>query len=322
MSPRDGSAPALVRRIHIDTDPGLDDLLALALALASPELRVCGVTTVAGNASIEAVTENAQRFLALAGVDVPLGRGAAGPIALSPASAEPYHGPDGRRGIPIPAIDRRPLPPAREVLRASLAEQRVSRIVALGPLTNLAALLEEDAALFEGVEIVWMGGSLSGGNVTADAEFNCYADPAAAEAVLASGFPVRVIGLDVTRSVRLVPDDLRARPFGTGAMGKLLEALLCAQMDAELPLAGERQATLHDPSALLAAGHLDVFRYEPKELHVAVEEGHQRGRLREAGRARSATGLEMVHYAVEVDAPRISTLFLERLSAYCSETVL
>jgi inosine-uridine nucleoside N-ribohydrolase len=194
--------------------------------------------------------------------------------------------------------------------------------VALGPLTNLAQLLDEDSALLEGVEIVWMGGTLSAGNMTAVAEFNCYADPAAAESVLASGFPVRVIGLDVTREVQLVPGDLPLRVFGEGAMGRLLEALLLAQMDAEEPVAGQRQATLHDPCALLAACPQDLFRYEPKELHVAVEEGHQRGRLSEAERARGAAGLEMVHYAVEVDAPRVAELFLSRLSTYCAAELL
>jgi inosine-uridine nucleoside N-ribohydrolase len=204
------------------------------------------------------------------------------------------------------------------VLRESLSEQRVRQIVALGPLTNLAQLLDEDAALLEGVEIVWMGGTLSGGNMTAVAEFNCYADPAAAEAVLASGFPVRVIGLDVTRDVQLVPADLPPRAFGEGAMGRLLEAVLLAQMDAEEPVSGQRQATLHDPCALLAAGPLDLFRYEPKELHIAVEEGHRRGQMSEAERARSAAGLEMVHYAVEVNAPRVAELFLTRLKTYCA----
>ncbi len=305
------------RRIHIDTDPGLDDLLALALALASPELSVVGVTTVAGNAGIDATTENAQRFLALAGVDLPLGRGAAAPLGLSPVSADLYHGADGRRGIPIPAIDRRPLPSAREVLRQSLAGRGVSAVLALGPLTNVAALIEEDAALFENVEIVWMGGSLSEGNATPVAEFNCYADPIAAEAVLASGFPVRVIGLDVTQLVRLRAADLDRHPFGPSEMGRLLHAVLSAQMDAEEPLAGERRATVHDPCALLACCALDLFRYEPKELHVTIEEGRERGRLCEAPRAQSAAGLELVHYAVEVDTPRLATLFLERLARYC-----
>lgn len=317
----------LVRRVHIDTDPGLDDLLALALAFASPELRVESISTVAGNAAIGAVSENAQRFLALTGNAIPLGRGAEGPLALSPVDAEAYHGPDGRRGVPIPAVDRRPLPSALEVMHHSLDARLVDQIVALGPLTNLATLLAHDERLFEGVEIVWMGGTLGAGNVTAVAEFNCYSDPAAAERILGSGLPVRVIGLDVTRSVRLQAQELDARPLGSSELGRFLAAVLDAMMEAEEPVAGHRQATLHDPSALLAACMEDLFRYEPKRLRVRVEEGHERGRLVEVplDAPGGAQALPphlpgIVRYAVEANTQELTRLFLERLAAWCGGT--
>ncbi len=309
------AGPGRVLRLHIDTDPGLDDLLALALALASPEARVCSLTTVAGNAPVDAVTENAQRFLALAGVSLPIGRGADAPLALSAVDAETYHGPDGRRGIQIPAIDRRPVPGAEEVLREALETQRVDTIVALGPLTNLARLIERDRSLLDGVSIVWMGGTLEAGNVTAVAEFNCYADPAAAQAVLGSGLAVRVIGLEVTRCVRIADATLPERPFGSRAMGRLLEALLQGMMDAEEPLAGERGATLHDPCAVLAALPKDLFRYEEKRLAVVVQEGHERGRMRELG---DDDGAPIVRYAVEVNTPEVVRLFQERTAAFAA----
>ena len=99
---------AEVRPVHLDTDPGLDDLLAIALAFASPELRVDALTTVAGNVGIDRVTENAQRFATLAGRSLRIGRGAKAPLALSPCDAAHFHGKDGRRGVSIPALDRRP----------------------------------------------------------------------------------------------------------------------------------------------------------------------------------------------------------------------
>lgn len=306
------SAPNL-QRLHIDTDPGLDDLLALALALASPEARVCSLTTVAGNAPIDAVTENAQRFLALAGLTLPIGRGAGAPLRLAPVDAEAYHGPDGRRGIPIPAIDRHPLPPADEVLREALLTHRVDAVVALGPLTNLAALIEQERGLFDGVSIVWMGGTLEDGNVTALAEFNCYADPAAAQTVLSSGLPVRVIGLEVTRCVSIAASALPARPFGSSDMGLLLDAVLNGMMDAEEPVAGERRATLHDPCAVLAALPKDLFRYEEKRLRVVAEEGHERGRMFELS---DDDTTPVVRYAVEVNTPEILRLFHERTAAF------
>ena len=300
------------RRIHIDTDPGLDDLLALALAFASPEVRVVGISTVAGNAGVDAVTENAQRFTALAGVDVPIGRGAAGPLELEPVTAEHIHGADGRDGILIPAVDRRQVPDALEVLRQSLAERQAKTVVALGPLTNIASLIRTAPSLLEGVEIVWMGGTLSVGNVTAVAEFNCYADPAAAELVLSSGFPMRVIGLDVTSSVQLRARDLPAMAFGESPMGKLMTAVTHALMRAEVPLAGEPVALLHDPAAVVASFAPDFFRYDHKALSVVVDEGHERGRLRETAEA----GAPGIRYAVEVRDADLRQLFLERVSAW------
>jgi inosine-uridine nucleoside N-ribohydrolase len=193
-------AAGAVRAVHIDTDPGLDDLLALALALASPELRVSAVTTVAGNASIDAVTENAARFLTLAGAEIPIGRGAPRPLRLPRVGAERIHGPDGRGGLPLPARVDRPQASAAEVLRGSLCDAGVAQVVALGPLTNLAELWLEAPDLLAGVEVVWMGGALERGNVTPLAEFNAYADPHALARLLESDVALRIVGLDVTHS--------------------------------------------------------------------------------------------------------------------------
>ncbi len=304
--------PTLVRRVHIDTDPGLDDLLALALALASPEVKLEAVTTVAGNAPIEAVTENACRFLALAGVEIPIGRGAAGPLSLTPVCAEHVHGSDGRKGIELPPRDKTPLPTARSVLLHSLRERRAERIIALGPLTNLARLVSEERPLLEDVEIVWMGGTLSQGNVTPVAEFNAYADPEAAARVLRSGLRIRVIGLDVTTLVRLRARDLSDAPFGVSPMGRVLDEALRALMETEYPLHGEPCALLHDPCAVAAAIFPNCFRYERKVLEARVEEGRERGRLVEHSDTRGPP----VEYAVEVRSPEISQLFLDRLAAW------
>ncbi|MGH9884499.1 MAG: nucleoside hydrolase, partial [bacterium] len=154
-------------RVHIDTDPGLDDLLALAFALASPELRVEGITTVAGNASLEAVTENALRFVALADAAIPVGAGAAGPLALKAIDASHFHGADGRRGVALASHGLPPAQSAAAVLRRSLVECHVERVIALGPLTNVAALLEAEPELFRETEIVWMGGTLGRGMLSA-----------------------------------------------------------------------------------------------------------------------------------------------------------
>jgi len=306
------SAPALVQRIHIDTDPGLDDLLALALALASPEVKLEAVTTVAGNARLEAVTANACGFLALVGVEIPVGRGARGPLSLTPTHAEQVHGPDGRRGIPLPTHNTVRPSPALSVFQYSLRERRVEQIIALGPLTNLAKLVSEQRSLLENVEIVWMGGTLSEGNVTPVAEFNAYADPEATASVLRSGLRIRVIGLDVTTQLRLRGRDLRDSPFGTTPTGRVLDQALRALMETERPLHGEPCALLHDPAAVAAAIFPSWFRFERKVLEVRVEEGRDRGRMVEHDRGDGPS----VEYAVEVRGPEVLQLCLTRLAAW------
>ena len=308
-------ASGLVTRIHIDTDPGLDDLLALALAFASPELLVCGLSTVAGNTSLENATANARGFLELAGLDLPLGRGAEGPRALSRVSGESFHGERGRAGIPLAVPPDTELPSAREVLRESIVERQVECIVALGPLTNLAELVVHEPDLLAGVQIVWMGGALERGNVTPVAEFNCYADPQAAALVLDSGHAVRVIGLDVTANARLRAHDLGEDPFGKSPLGQFLEATLAAMMDAELPTEGERCALLHDPAAVASVASRDLFRYEPRRLAIHVAEGRERGRMRAAEDPGPVASL-----AVEVNGEALLDLFTRRLAAWAGES--
>jgi purine nucleosidase len=311
MSRPTSDASDLVTRIHIDTDPGLDDLLALALAFASPELKVEGISTVAGNSSLENVTANARGFLELAGLGIPIGRGAAGPRALSPATADSFHGELGRAGIPLPEPPPAQLPSAFELLRRSVVERHVECIVALGPLTNLAELISREPELLNGVEIVWMGGSLSLGNVTPLAEFNCYADPQAAAVVLGSGHAVRVIGLDVSQNVVLRVHQLSNSPFGESPMGSFLGQALLALMAAEQPVRGERCAVLHDPATIAAVACRDLFRYEPRQLEISVAEGRERGLMR-----RSERPLPVVSWAVEVNSNELLDLFQRRIAAW------
>ncbi|NRA04046.1 MAG: nucleoside hydrolase [Myxococcales bacterium] len=305
-------APRSPQRILLDTDPGLDDLLALALALASPELELAAVTTVAGNAPIETVTENALRFRSLAGADFPIGCGASGPLALRTVHATEFHGSDGRRGVPMPEPEDTRTAPAAELLVECLRGCSIDRIVALGPLTNLAALLRKQPRLLEGVDLVWMGGTLSRGNVTELAEFNCYADPEAVAVVLDARVSLHVIGLEVTSRLVVRELDLGPEPFGRGRRARFLEGLLRALMEAERASLGEDAAVLHDPAAVIAASHPELFRFEDLELAVRVEEGPARGHLTRAGSANRCK----VRYAAEVQADRIVEFFLARLRSW------
>ncbi len=299
-------------RVHIDTDPGLDDLLALAFAFACPELSVEGITTVSGNASLEAVTENALRFLTLAGAAVPIGVGAAGPLALSRIDATRFHGADGRRGVAIAdASTRAPLESARELLKRNLAARRVERVIALGRLTNIAALAADEPDAFADVEIVWMGGTLERGNVTRHAEFNAFADPRAVRVVLESGIHLRVVGLEVTERVAIRAADLPAAGLGATDRARMLEGALRALFCAEHALSGEPAAYLHDPCAIAAAFAPELFDFESKRLHACDDEGIERGRLRV-----NPTAHHDLQYAVAARETELRSLFLERVTSW------
>jgi purine nucleosidase len=300
-------------RVHIDTDPGLDDLIALGLAFASPELAVEGVTTVAGNAPLDVVTDNALRFLALAGADVPIGRGAAAPLALARVHATHVHGGDGRAGIELPPTRRGELPPARDVLRRSLFERGVTRVLALGPLTNLAALARDEPGAFARAEIVWMGGALGPGNATPTAEFNAWADPAALALLLEASVSLRILPLDCTSQVRLAEHELAECAFGAGAVGRCLEQAMRALMQIERPVLGEPVALLHDPSAIVAAVAPELFCFEARGLEVRVEEGAARGQLRDrAGRP------PRVQWAGEAQGARVAQQVVSRLAGWAA----
>ena len=197
-------------RVIIDTDPGVDDALALLLAMRSPELTIEGITPVAGNVPLELTLPNALRLVEIAGrTDIPVAAGARVPLVRRLVTAQYAHGENGLGGAVFPDPTTKPVAePASEFIR------RIARkyphevtLITLGPLTNVATALNSDpelAGLIRGLTM--MGGSLSGGNITPAAEFNVYVDPEAARIVFQSGIPITMVGLDVTRKTSLTED--------------------------------------------------------------------------------------------------------------------
>ena len=215
--------------VLIDCDPGQDDAIALLLALASPELEVLGVTTVAGNQTIDKVTANALRVLELAGrSDVPVAAGADRPLVGELVVAADAHGETGLDGPDLPPPQGSPVEQhAVEFLAERLlASERPVTVVPLGPLTNVALLLAERPEAADRIErIVLMGGAIAEGNMTPSAEFNIWVDPEAAAYVFESGLDVTMVGLDVTNRAVLTPEHAdRLRP--QGRVGEAVAAML------------------------------------------------------------------------------------------------
>ena len=193
----------------IDCDPGHDDAIALLLALASPEVELLGVTTVAGNQTLEKTTTNALRVLELAGRgDVPVAAGADRPLARELFIADYVHGESGLDGPELPEPRAEPVDQHAVDFLAEriLGSPRPVTLVPIGPLTNVALLLSRYPQAAGNVErVVIMGGAVAEGNVTPAAEFNIYVDPEAAWRVFHSGLPVTMIGLDVTHRALMMP---------------------------------------------------------------------------------------------------------------------
>lgn len=306
-------AHAKPRMTVIDTDPGIDDAIGILLALASPEFNIVGITTVAGNISIETTTRNACRLLAFAGrEDIPVFQGAAAP--LDRAGPEPLglHGEDGIGAVALPD----PMRPhetqhAVEWLASFLLDQPVGSVdvLALGPLTNLARLvLEEPEAARRIGRIIAMGGAIhEHGNVGPRSEFNLWADPEAAAVILGSGVPLVLVPLDVTRRVRATRE-LASRLLNSGQPKAQMVAHL-VQAYFTSPTAQDSRP-LHDPCVMLFALSPELFQCEDLELSVSVARDEKAGEL-----AIMAEGKILVRVAMRVDAQAVLELLTRQLTA-------
>jgi purine nucleosidase/pyrimidine-specific ribonucleoside hydrolase len=269
------------RRVVIDTDPGLDDAVAILHALNCGRFDVLGLTTVAGNIGLDVVTRNAGRLLALmARGDIPVLAGASEPLVRKGIDEAGIHGDDGLGGITLPEPGAPPVEDAVGWLADLLSRREPGTvdILALGPLTNVATLVSLHPAEASRIgRIVVMGGAIDEkGNVGPRSEFNLACDPEAADIVLRAGLGLTLVPLDVTRRVRAGRDyvaGLRASgsPAGTTAAG-LIEAYF-------QNATGRESRPLHDPCVMLLALAPELFRIETHHLSVDLGNGPDAGAL-------------------------------------------
>ncbi|MCC6303926.1 MAG: nucleoside hydrolase [Rhodobacteraceae bacterium] len=263
------------RRIIIDTDPGQDDAVAILVALASPELEVLGLTAVAGNVPLALTARNARIVCELAGrPDIPVFAGCDRPLARALVTAEHVHGRTGLDGIALPepgvalaeghAVD---------FLVATLLREPAGTVtlVAIGPLTNIAAAFRAAPAVIPRVrEIVLMGGAyFEVGNITPAAEFNIYVDPEAAAEVFASGVPLTVMPLDVTHKA-LTSAAWLAALRGLGTRVGTAVASWCDFFERfDRAKYGGSGAPLHDPCTVAWLLRPELFR--GRHVNVVIE---------------------------------------------------
>jgi pyrimidine-specific ribonucleoside hydrolase len=301
------------RPLLLDCDPGIDDMIALLLACASPEIELLGVTTVGGNAGIATTTRNARAILALAGrPDVPVAAGAARSLVRTThRGAEDVHGDNGLGGI---QLDEPAGPPDPRHAVDFLADQVTGTsqpvtLVATGPLTNVALFYARHPDLAARIErLVVMGGSIGAGNITPAAEFNIWFDPEAAYRVLTDpglspAVPTTLVGLDVTYRTAL----------DAGALATLRDSLEHYRHGYAKSL-GRPVVPVHDAVALAAAVRPDLLVTRPAPVEVDTGPGPSRGNTLVDLKGQ-LDGRAVVQVAVDAEPAAVVGFIVDRVSS-------
>ncbi len=312
-------------RILIDCDPGHDDAIAILLAAVHAEVR--GITTVSGNSSLVDTTRNALLVAQILDLDVPVHAGASRPLLAPPRHGSAVHGESGLDGPVMPLLERGPdSDDALGFLLEATRQEEGLWLVATGPLTNVALAIRTDpnfARRLAGITL--MGGSASVGNVTAVAEFNTWCDPEAASIVFGAACPVWMSGLDLTHQVLVQPPMVkRMRDLGS-TVGAFVADLFDFYLDGyAAEHFGERAAPLHDPCALLALTHPELFERRSMPISVETSGRLTRGmtvvdrRRRPVGRDATTNGLDSTtQWVHSVDGFAVLEVLVDAVRSFC-----
>ena len=269
------------QKIIIDTDPGVDDAMAIFLALQSPELEVIGLTSVFGNVTVQTATTNSLKLLEIAGrSDIPVAHGAENPIATAYKGAVPFiHGEDGQGNVFLP-------PPQTQAIGVSAAQFIVEQVmqhpgqitlVPIGPLTNIALALRLEPRIAQHSKVVLMGGNaLVPGNASPAAEANIYNDPEAADVVLGAGWDITMVGLDVTHQVMMTDADLAEIAKINNPMAQYTSQIVPFYRDFMRKRGNQSGVFVHDSTAI--AYLIDPDAFEVHQWPVRVDTGYGLGR--------------------------------------------
>lgn len=271
-----------MKRILIDCDPGHDDMMAIMLASASPEIELLGITTVAGNQTGEKTYQNALKTLTLIGrADIPVARGADKPLFRELTVAPEIHGVSGLDGadLPDPGFQGLEQHAVDFLIRTIMESGTPLTLVPTGPLTNVALAMLKDPRITTKLErIVLMGGAVFDSNITPAAEFNIYVDPEAAKVVFGSGVPVTMVGLDVTNKALFGFDDIEELSRLNGKVSRVVAPLLKFFAQANKDIFDFDGAPLHDALAIAYLIKPEVIKTRNMNVEIETEGDLTRGR--------------------------------------------
>ena len=267
------------RKVIYDTDPGVDDAMALFFLHYSPEIDLIGITTCHGNAPVDITTRNALYLKERFGIAAPVARGAEGPLSDEEAKHATFiHGSNGLGEIELPdAVATKPIdqPAHRFIIEMVRRHPGEITIVAVGRMTNLALALREDPDIADLVKaVVIMGGAFGhnghGGNATPAAEANIYGDPHAADEMFAAKWPIVVIGLDVTHEALMTTDYLRGLADEAGEVGRFIWDIT-RFYEAFYLKKGLAGISVHDSSAAIYVVSPELFQTRKGPIRVVCE---------------------------------------------------
>lgn len=313
------------KKIIIDTDPGIDDAMAIFVALRSPEVEVIGLTTIFGNVYTTLATRNALHLLEVAERgDIPVAEGSHVTVMQGTKLriADFVHGSDGLGNQNFPPPKGKPIDQSAVtflVEQANLYPGKVT-VVALGPLTNIALAVQLDPTFPEKIgQIVILGGAFSvNGNVNPAAEANIFGDPEAADIVFTCGADILAVGINVTHQVVLTDDDRDKLEKSEGKFARYLCKILELYFSYHREAYSTKGVYLHDPTALLAAVNPSLLTYTTGVVRVQTS-GITRGLTlfdttkKRYGEITEWSNKPTVKVAVTVDAPAVVELVMERL---------
>lgn len=312
------------KKIIIDTDPGVDDAMAILLALKSPEIELVGLTTIYGNVYTDLATQNALRLVEFAGrSDIPVAHGAEKPLVVTLDSVADFvHGRDGLGNINMPLPQGRSVdwPAAQFIVETVMAQPGEITLVPVGPLTNLALALALEPRLAQHVaEVVVMGGAATvSGNVTPAAEANIINDPHAADIVFTAAWPVTMVGLDVTMQTIMTDDYMLALKASGSPTAEFIYEISRFYRDFHFDTHGLAGMHTHDPSAIAFVLDPTLFTTERGPVRV-VTEGLASGqtlmdRYQNWHQLNPWTNQPAVNVCLGVDSERLLALYRERIT--------
>jgi len=299
------------QKLLIDTDPGVDDALALLMALRHPRAEVVGITVTAGNVGLTHTTRNALTLVERCGLEVPVFVGADRPLVWPAVDAAYVHGSDGfgDAGLEAPTRAAQSEHAVQAILRLSREYAGELTLVTLGPLTNLALALRKEPALAKrlGPVAVMGGARAEGGNITASAEFNIWADPDAAAEVLATGCDVILFGLDATHQVRATEARIAALEAAGTPMADAAASMMRFSQRVEREIVGWDAPPVHDPCPV--AWLLQPALFDVRSCRIAVETESELTRGHTAVEFREGVAGSLPHrWAISADADGVFAL--------------